>query len=345
MKSFAFASLFCMAVGGMADSSCYCEPSFSVVPFEPQNGYGVGIEGDFLYWLPNIDNVEASVKYSGENNRFAHVEELHFKYQPGFRISADVHSDCRGFLLQASWTSFYPNAERNAAIAFGEGLISLYGHTATLVTGFSATSSHQRWEMKYDMVDLFLEPPFFSYKSFSFTPFIGVRGGRIDQPVHVNFEGNFLALNSPASSIIDIDQKFWCVGATSGMNAAWDIGAGFSFFGNFLASLVYGHFKISEEYLIEAPAAATTLIGFYEDHSTRFRPNFQAAFGFNWDYSWCEYAFSLSAAYEMVLWLNQNQFIASTTEDGGPSGFVAAPTRFKGDLGMGGLSVSAGLEF
>jgi hypothetical protein len=346
MRILLFASAICAATVGMASSPCCepCECALKAVPFSPSNGYGVGVSGDFLYWLPNIDNVESVMKFVGANPSTVYVQELNFKYHPGFRISADIHSDCKGVFLQASWTSFHPNASRNLVAGPDDTLISLYGHAVGLVGAFTIADANQRWELKYDMVDLFLEPPAFSYKSFSFNPFVGLRGGRIDQPIQIEFPGFFLDLVTPAVSTIDIRQKFWCAGVTAGLNTGWDIGAGFSFFGDFLVSLVYGHFNLSETYFLEVPSTAATFTGSYKDHFNRFRPNLQTAFGFEWDYSFCQYALSLSAAYEMVVWFNQNQLIANTV-DSGLGGFAARPTRFNGDLGMGGLTLSAGFEF
>lgn len=347
MRNLLLASAITLAAVGMASCPCPepCDCTLKASPFPAPNGYGVGFSADFLYWLPNIDNIEASMKFVGDNPSTIYVQEVNFKYHPGFRISADVHSDCKGVFLQASWTSFHPSDTRNSSAGEHDTLVSLYGHAVALAGAFTIAELDQRWDLKYDIVDLFLEPPAFSYKSFSFNPFIGIRGGRINQPSKIEFDGFFLDLVTPATSIIDIDQNFWCVGATAGLNAGWDIGAGFSFFGDFLASLVYGHFNLSETFFLSVPSSGATFSGTFKDHFTRFRPNLQTAFGFEWDYMFpdCEYALSLSAAYEMVVWFNQNHFIANTVDSFG--GFVARPTRFKGDLGMGGLTLSAGLEF
>lgn len=231
----AIAALLVTSIGDVYGNynafSCYGEenqPCF----YNQSSCCGEGfISADLLYWrafesgldicVPNAicDTITADgtviSKFSGK------ARDPHFKWNPGFRIGAGY--ELNNWDIIASWAHFHSHSHRSI-------------NQVTQVN----------WNLDFDSLDILV-----GYESlnscFTFKPFIGLRGARIDQRLHIN-EDPFLT----SSSIIDDlsttntfnKQRFSGIGPIIGLEGDFNILCGFSFYAGASISCLYGTFDV-----------------------------------------------------------------------------------------------------
>lgn len=219
---------------GDYDPSSFCEENnkcFSCQPIPCQKGF---ISADLLYWrayesgldtcIPSTvcEEVDSDGKIT---SRFSgRGRDPHFRWNPGFRIGAGYGLTGTSWDLAAFWTDFHSHAHD------------------------SRNNGHRlRWNINLDVIDLTA-----GYRSnlsscFSWRPFFGLRGARIDQKLHKG-----LSPCSACSSIAyDLSttytknkQKFSGIGPLIGLEGNVNVLCGFSFYASASISWLYGDFHI-----------------------------------------------------------------------------------------------------
>jgi hypothetical protein len=140
-----------------------------------------------------------------------------FTWNPGFRVGIGYEFDCSNWDIGASWTHFYSHAhdENN--------------------------ETELRWNVNFDVIDIIAGYEIDLSSCFSMRTFVGLRGAKIDQVVHIN-EFDLITIDN------DNKEKLLGIGPLIGLEAEWNIGCGFSVYTNVSTSWLYGHYdvKLSE---------------------------------------------------------------------------------------------------
>jgi hypothetical protein len=216
-------ALVCYAPGLSADtSSCYlpdcCPASFCEHVF---------IEGEFLYWrayqggldgcisMENSDettqNGEVISRFKGKKN------DPHFQWRPGYRVGVGFLSDSC-WDMAAYWTNFHSRAEGNRSCA-----------------------QDQRWKLDFQVVDVLVGYKFCVQSCFTFRPFIGVRGAKIDQSVKALQSRAFLSSHVGEHN----KEQFSGVGPLFGIEGNVNLGYGFSLYADAATSILYGNYNVN----------------------------------------------------------------------------------------------------
>lgn len=188
------------------------------------------------------------------------------------------------------------------------------GTLTSLWTQTNASSISGRFDFHYDTLDLRLYPAYFRYRLFAFQPQIGVRGAWIDWNYtlrHAN-EKNFNA------------NDYHAIGLLAGVKLRWIMKWGLHIYGEALASVLYGQFHLKQTRL--------------DEKFWRVRSNVHLGGGLAWSRFFRGHTMRLllHAGYEFLTWFNQNQLYRAID---------LTPVIDRGDLGINGLNIGAGLEF
>lgn len=184
------------------------------------------VKADFIYWRAFEGGLDAcipveSLDMATEDGALSLFRgkgrDPHFRWSPGFRLNAGYELPCRGWDTAASWT-----------------------HLQSRTHGSNRGNPH-RWKINFDVIDVVTGYNFDSSDCFAIRPFLGLRGARIDQKLHLEE----LSLSSISSFIANRNkEKFVGIGPLIGVEADWKIGCGFKAFTSASVSWLYGNFKV-----------------------------------------------------------------------------------------------------
>lgn len=134
--------------------------------------------------------------------------DLHYKWDPGYRVGACYEFASGEWDVAASWTHFHSKANG---------------------------SGHRKWTINLDVVDVTTgyEPE--CGLCFDIRPFLGVRGAKIDQKLHSGHR---------RGSHKHFKEEFEGIGPLLGLGLDWEIGCNFSLYVKASAAWLYGNFHV-----------------------------------------------------------------------------------------------------
>lgn len=216
-------AVVCYAQGLCAGTST-CGPKTCCLPGFCGQGF---IEGEFLYWRAyqgglaecvSDVNADATTQNGQVISRFREKKnDPHFQWQPGYRVGVGFLSDSC-WDIAAYWTDFHSHA---------------HGHHSCAL--------RQRWKLDFQVVDLLVGYKFCMPSCFTFRPFIGVRGAKIDQSVKACRLNAFLCSRVREHN----KEQFSGVGPLLGIAANMNLGCGFSLYADAATSILYGNFNVN----------------------------------------------------------------------------------------------------
>lgn len=276
------------------------------------------VSADFLYWRAyenGLDVCGPSESVDIVNRANGTVESFfkgkthdpHFKWAPGFRIGAgyDFTFNCCDWEVAAFWTHFHSKAERH-----------------------HGDEQKFHWKLDFDVIDVVLgrEFDFGSYipclSCWTFTPYVGLRGARIDQKTRGFLEN---------VQVFTVDtehnkQKFTGVGTLVGLETNWNLGCGFGIYADTAISCLWGKFRVTFEDTHSFPFGA---------EFTKLRRHLQA----------CQLVFDsgVGISWRKCFWNNKQFLVKIGFEQ--HRYFDYNRIGSYGDLCLTGGVVSAGVEF
>lgn len=314
-------------VYGECEDSCCCQPECCGK---------IIISAGLLYWrayeegLDDCFAIEDYNEISSDGNIISRFrgrgEDPDFNWDAGFRVGLGYAFAC-AWDIGAYWTHFNSNSNHHRR-----------------------NSHENRWKLDLDVVDILVGRSFDFDTCFTLRPFGGLRGARIDQKYRttfvnrtdsygisdsylesgsLNFDTDFSSYGYSTSNFITphahTKQHFWGIGPLIGVEADWNIGCGFSLYGNAAVGILYGDFHIRSNEFDGFLGAA---------NYCNVRRNLCACQGFvdaglgvRWETCFCENIVWLQLGLEHHSYFNQNRF----------GGY--------GDLCLDGANFSAGIAF
>lgn len=235
------------------------------------------VRGDLLYWKPHVSGLELDFGTSsiakntaGGVEMFAmeeHDKDPRFKWNAGYRVAAGYQSACN-WEIGALWTHFQGNGHRK-------------DHEDV------NTVNHGKCHLKFDQIDVIGAYQSSLTSSFSFKPFIGVRGAEIHERVSALIVTN-IAINPPPALATETRalrdrQKYWGVGPILGLHGDWDLGCGFGIYGTAAAAVLYGKYKVRfEDADVMTPPISKEIASLNRRDLHRFDGNIDLAIGIRW---------------------------------------------------------------
>lgn len=168
------------------------------------------IGGDLLYWRAIEDGLGCD------------PIEIHDRWHLGFRAGLGIYNNNTNWSLDAYWTHFNEDTD---------------GHQK----GCRRQKNDAHWQLNYNVLDAFFSLKCCQSTCFTLNPFIGVRYAQIDQKLRTETH------NKKRDNRLTDTQKFRGVGPEVGVSADYDIGCGFSLYGNAAGAILYGSYHLKCE--------------------------------------------------------------------------------------------------
>lgn len=301
---------------------------------------------DYLFW--RAEQTGMSYVYSSEALAVTVPQDdvegelPEFNWGSGFRVGSGYHIPCSSLDLDLSWTRFHHTTHSSA---FATILIAtaLRGSVPDWVVGGSSALSQPAtsdWQLNFDMIDLDCRLCAFSNDFFSFHPYLGIKGGVINQKQTIRYQ-NFIDLGTSDDVNAQVDEfsKFCGAGPKFGTSASFLFGDHFGIVGQAETALLYGSFDAPTKAQIEEPLGTFrgTKISFNEN---RCIPMLKVFLGVDWNcyfFSHClvDFIIGYEAEYFWNTWHSQNSYIEN----------ILATDVGNGDLMLQGLTAKLLIAF
>lgn len=295
--------------------------SFSVP--SPQTPPKRSIFVDSLIWTAREAGTDCWAEgiTSGPSFISNNLEHVHFGWDLGFRIGAcyEIKHDEWDTQLVYTWfkTQGKDHASRGPGSMHSTFLGNFYVNNAegAGITGPAYESASIQWAIKLQIFDVELGRNFWMSKSVKLRPFIGAKGGWIDQCIHSKWYKPHLD-KAPFFNlgIENIKNNFWGIGPEMGINSTWTLFTGnhhsFSFFEDISGALMYGHWSFGDVFNNDSNQKIIIDSQPINGGASMLRLCTGLAWNAEWRqnrYQWCT-----KLGYEAQCWLNQLQFYSFT---------------------------------
>lgn len=271
----------------------------------------IDIFANALYWYTSESIDWAFTIAPAGNHEKSVYKTITFPWDPGFRVGLGYNMLHDQWDTQLTYTRFHTHASDHDS-----GLITSAFLAARLSLLEPFRTGKVNFNIHYNMFDWDLGRSFLVSKSLSFRPFIGAKGGWINQMIHLKFTiPNFAGLGVLYRSSEKVKNNFRGGGPKGGVNGKWILGNVdrhvFSLVGNFAGAFMWGNWTLKDEFIDSLSTQTSIPMG---------NRNFgalmvQALLGFGWDFNFDKNRshFALKVEYEIQDWLNQFQVFSNAS--------------------------------
>ena len=194
-------------------------------------------EVDYLLWFSNQSGLHSPTVATGKS------PNLGSKWSSGVR--AVIGGQPEHWDIELGYTYYSTSSSDTATANIGSILTSTPSTAGIFKVG-------EKWNLDFHRLDLQVGRKILFGPHFLFEPFFGLEGLDVSQKFDLNINTVFLDLTTtlPATNTVDSknSNSLLGIGPGAGFKANWDIKAGFGLYGNFGASILWGKFKIKQDY-------------------------------------------------------------------------------------------------
>ncbi|MDN3507279.1 MAG: Lpg1974 family pore-forming outer membrane protein [Simkaniaceae bacterium] len=287
-----------------------------------------------FYWNAHQDGMEYAIKThsTGSNEERstlidAEYKSPHFGWDFGFKVGLGYNTTCDGWDFGVQWTWYRGKASSHeeAEPSDNTTLLLLWSDFEEADPGdvLFATDIQSNWQLKLNLVDIALGRMYWNSRQLNLRPHVGLRIASIDQNFHLDQSGgsfNDTPSGNDVNNEVDIDNLFKGAGARMGLDSLWNVGCGWSIYGDFAFSLLSGRFSVDHDESNREVATPFSKSKVMEIKDT-FRSNVLVAdLGIGIHYQTllcdCDYALAVAFGWEQHLFLNQNQMWRIVLQEG-----------------------------
>lgn len=343
--------------------------------FEKRNAF---FDVEFLYWTAFEDGLEYVDQVTGNasgltiQNFSAKQREAKFRANPGFRVGIGYEIGSHDqWDLSFYWTRYQTTASDRTQ---GEtrGPIALIPIDSNVISNSGPfgipTDAKAHLNLHMNLLDLDLGRDYFISKALALHPFVGLRGGWINQTYNLRYTSS-IPLNgqNPFNQVVESTlstswkgkSRFATIGLRAGTDLVFYFSPHFGLYAKASGSLLYGRFRVTEStkgaQLVQGPSVGVSTFQVNAQRQFhRVRTNLEGALGLQWEQGFQKdrYYLTLGVGYEISEWFNQNQFaqvnrrITLPGSAGQLTIYEEQTTKMSGgDLGFHGLNVSLRFDF
>jgi hypothetical protein len=208
-----------------------------VSPYKKELDSIVSAEVDYLLWFSNQDGLHSPTVATGK------YPNLGSKWSSGVR--AAIGGQSAHWDIDLCYTYYSTSSSDTANANIGTILSSTPSTAGIFEVG-------EKWHLNFNRLDLQLGRKLLFGNHFLLEPFFGVEGLDVSQKFDLSVNTIFLDLTTslPATNIVDSKNKnsLLGIGLRAGTKANLDFKAGFGLYGNVGLNILWGRFKIKQDY-------------------------------------------------------------------------------------------------
>jgi hypothetical protein len=263
----------------------------------------LSVFADFLYWHAS-EETSSSWAYMPQLPNIT-APNIYFNWSPGARTGLDYLFD-NGLSTKFYWTHFSSTAQKNTQADNGKIVFPEFFNGFTTLTPF--TSGHISWQVNMNMFDFEIGHPFQWKNSFMTRPFLGVKGGTINQNINSNwnYQGEVFGIFPITYAATEnLFNNFSGVGPSFGLDNKWNIFKNLNLRGDISGAWLWGNWKIQDVY--QGPSLSglqleTTISNNISSALGAYMLRYFA--GLDWTYE-SQVSYAIKIGYEMQFWMNQ----------------------------------------
>lgn len=313
------------------------------------HGIDAWIAADFIYWTARMDNLsyaQTGVTKGDVNASKGNTKYPDWRWKPGFKAGLGLGIPHDGWDVFVEYTWLHSRAW-NSVNENEKGILATWNISHLLLFSKGVDdiqSAKSNWKLQYNALDLSLGRNYFVSKFLALRPFIGFKGGWINQDYRVKY--HVAATDLDSNLRMKNDQSYWGIGLRTGLNTSWHLTQTWSFYGNLALSALWSQFEVNRKDTRidtlndgsqDSPPLNTnvTTINTENDFHT-IKGLLELGIGMRGEWWFAEdrYHFLVQAGWEQQLWINHNQLIKTSV-------FQAN----HGDLTLQGLTIKARFDF
>ncbi len=309
-----------------------------------KDGADVWIQAEALMMHATEDGVFYGIKQNSSSSIVdGKVKNINYDWSWGWRagIGYNLPHDGWDMLLDYTW---FRSGESKSSNENSSGQILQTWTTPTdSNAGSLVNKATGRTVLKFDYLDFELGREFFVSKWLTLRPFVGARGLWAHRNMTVKYKGGQLETEGDVAKIKEkFNNRFRGGGLLTGLDTQWGLGQGWSLYGQFALSLIYGQQNLHEKQDSYATDGTVTRIAHVHDAWSMVRTMTDLGFGLRWD------RLFYSDAYRIRLQFGWEQHILSGfdrdinfVDDTMAGKFVSN----QGDLALSGFAFQARFDF
>lgn len=283
--------------------------SYTNKPVRPQTQSKTSDVYAQLLYFYTAESLDIAYVENGDANNFNHdYKILKFNPAPGFRVGLGYNLSYDKLDTQLSYTWF-----QSIATAAEQGAVTSPSLAArlSLLDPFNVMSATSK--LSYNIFDMDLGRSFYLSKMLQLRPFIGIKGGWINQYLDLDYSKDAVPFFAKIYAKERFTNDFSGVGPKGGARLKYVFGQSqsnyFSLFGSFEAGFLWGRWKAFDRF----NDSLNTKIDFITSPRNFGSLVFQSQFGFSWDYDFNKNAkhISMQIGYEIQDWLNYLQIFTN----------------------------------
>ncbi|NGX51563.1 MAG: hypothetical protein K1060chlam2_01433 [Chlamydiae bacterium] len=295
------------------------------------------VSADFLFWFASeeVTSIWADVITVEDNRSSWGAPGFDFNWDYGFRIGVGYNLIYDQWDTVLYWTWFRTDAKHSLSSSPN---VSLHPEFfAAFLSGDSPRSMSVDWSILFNMFDWELGRSYWVSENLSLRPFLGIKGGWINQSIDAHYHDLIIDLIFPTnhSGRERLKNNFWGVGPTGGINSKWRVynfgSHFFDLFGDFSVATMWGQWTCNDVYKNTLPKKSTV----NTKNSTLGALMFRGFMGIGWEADFHEGSshFTAKLGYEMQFWLNQLRLATFQLQ------------RLHGDLTLQGVTLHCRFDF
>ncbi|NGX27180.1 MAG: hypothetical protein K940chlam6_01113 [Chlamydiae bacterium] len=318
-----------------------------------------------FYWNAHQDGMEYAIETHSigtttQEDRAdlidANYKNPHFDWDFGFKLGLGYNTTCDGWDFGVLWTWYRGSASSHNESEPSDNttLLPIWSDFEEIDPGdvLFATDIKTHWKLQLNLIDIDLGRMYWNSHRLNLRPHVGLRIAFIDQNFEIEHSGGSFnnTGNGDVNDEVNIDNDFKGAGIRVGLDSLWNVGCGWSIYGDFALSVISGRFSIDHDEMTREVGSP-----FSKNKVMEIKDSFRnevliADLGIGIHYQTllcdCDYALAVSLGWEQHLFLNQNQMWRIMIHQGDPTASKNnIYNQRRGDLSTQGWTLTVAFDF
>lgn len=292
--------------------------------------FRIYLEGSFIWWQAREGGLNVS-KTAGSQTKDVFID-IPFSYEPGFKVKIGYNFCRDDWMKELEYTRFYSTQKVSLS---NKPMYPLWSVPPSPNDNYLTNSVISNWNLKLNILDFSLGRRFYNGLRLSLHPFIGLKGGWVDQQIFLSYK-EYLPSKLPNEVEIFVCSDSWVIGPKFGTSLNFILHKYVTLFAKAACSALYQDFDSSFKQTRQNSPDISS-----KNEISYFNPFLEMCLGLNfgsylasnrihWD---------LRASYDFNIFWNQNMMRSNLDS------YKKYVDGASGDLVLHGLTLSLRLDF